>query len=228
MFVVDPASKAMIVIFSTSSAVCAARRALASALLASLDRGARDAHFGARLNLQLLDRQLRRFEDRLALTAHAAPLAALENRLRQLQRKRPRARRLEEAGGRQQLRAECDRRHRPPILPAVVDDTLVRVRVLRGNTLTSGRFGSHSPSARLGRNLECRLAVHIDGAVGGEQHAKRFLRAAHVQPQHLELRFRRRRVSATSAVHSAGCRRRLRDAACCSRADRAPSRSPSG
>ena len=102
-------SKAMIVIFNTSFAVCAAVARWSSARSRAIDRRARDAHFGSRLDLHLLQRQLRRLEDRLALTAQARALPAFEDRLRQLQRQRPGARRLEESGRREQLRPETSR-----------------------------------------------------------------------------------------------------------------------
>ena len=97
MFVVAPASKATIVIFSTSLARRDGVAGAGERALAGRDRGPRVAHFGARLDLHLLQRQRRRLEDRLALAAQAAALPAIEQRLRQLQRQRPRARRLEQS-----------------------------------------------------------------------------------------------------------------------------------
>ena len=125
MLVVEPASKATIVIFSTSLAVCAARRAAARARWRP-----QSIHAPAALRIapgSAARSRLNEDDWKVACRSvlQSAPQPAVINRLRQQNGERPRAGRLEDPGRRQQLRSERPRRRRPPVVLAVVDDPLV-------------------------------------------------------------------------------------------------------
>ena len=166
---------------------------------------------------------------RFALAPHAAALAAVEERLRQLQRQRPAC---ATAGRMPDGVSSCG----PNVTDAAGHQSLRLSLTMRSLASRCGGEHAHVGTVRqplgLGasrRDLERRLAARHRPA-HWRPAARRALpaRARTLRRKHLEQRFVGAPGSAPSAARSSGCRRRPRGAGCCSRAARARSRSRSG